>query len=762
MIDLDLQNSSIEASLLDLVPDALIWVTPIFNDEAAVEDFEIKYANKAAVAGVGHPKGELQGLYVLKDGVPSEKGAYENFKHFLDVYTTGETKEYTFTTHYTNRVFETLRHPHRNGVVSVTRDRGAQRKAENRELATRRTMESIVKASPVGIAVFEVVRDHNGVIKDFEVTVFNEQRNKLLGLDEEEGSTLTLRQILNESGAIEYFDRYVDVVENGTTIHREQFVERSSKWVSISIVKLDVGFLAIISDITEMKDTQRALQQQSIYLSSILNASLDAVCTCEALRNEEGEIIDLRYTQINNMYVQMIGMTEEEVLGKTMKELFPTAVNAGVFDTHCKVIDSGLSARFDLRYQGEGLNAWYDISSVKVGDNGVVITFADVIEQKTAAEKIEEQKKLLDKILTSSSNGISVTRFMRNEQNVAIDCIGILANDAAVLISGIPKEDYCVKSATEIEPSMIESEYFKMCAQTLDTGEPFITQYFFELTQRWLEISVSRMDRDHLIHIFTDVTPIKEAQLQKDKLVEELKRSNQSLEQFAHAASHDMKEPLRKIRIFSERLKLTQTLNDASGAMLDRIDVAAQRMQQLVDDLLEFSHVSELPQEMESIDLDHLVRQVLAELDLPIEETNAKVEVKQLNTIKGNRRQLQQLFYNLINNALKYSKPDVPPEIFIDAQTVVGSDVPPSVNLPTNLLPNTFQLIAVRDNGIGFNQEYAEQIFHIFQRLHGKAEYSGTGVGLSIAKKVVENHNGYIWATSKVDVGSTFYFLIPA
>jgi light-regulated signal transduction histidine kinase (bacteriophytochrome) len=300
-----------------------------------------------------------------------------------------------------------------------------------------------------------------------------------------------------------------------------------------------------------------------------------------------------------------------------------------------------------------------------------------------------------------------------------------------------------------------------MCLKTLETGEPFITQYFFELKKRWLELSVSKMDRDHLIHIFTDVTPIKEAQLQKDKLVEELKRSNQSLEQFAHAASHDMKEPLRKIRIFSERLKLTQSLNDANGALLDRIDVAAERMQHLVDDLLEFSHVSELPQEMENIDLERLVRQVLAELDLPIEETAAKVKVGHLPIIKGNGRQLQQLFYNLINNALKYSKPTAPPEILIDAQTVVGSEVPSSVNLPADLLLKTFKLIHVSDNGIGFRQEYAQQIFQIFQRLHGKAEYSGTGVGLSIAKKVVENHGGYIWATSEMDAGSTFYILLP-
>ncbi|HZF66053.1 MAG TPA: ATP-binding protein [Chitinophagaceae bacterium] len=755
---------SLESSILYVVPDALIWVYPVFSSDGIVEDFEVGYANKAAIDVVGHPKKELAGLRILRDGIPSEISAPGNFKHFLDVYQTGEVKEYTFVTHYTNRVLETIRQPHKDGVLSVTRDRGAQRQAEHREQATRRIMESIVKSSPIGIGVFDAVRNKDGLIDDFEVRVYNEQRNKLLGFTEEEGATLRFRRILERLGSALAFERYVEVVERGTPIQREQYVEGSKKWLSIATVKLDDGFLAMLSDITEWKQSQQTLQQQSHYLNSILNASLNAVFTCEAIRDQEGNITDLRYTQINEMYKQLIGKTEEEVLGKTMKELFPTAVSTGAFATHCKVIETGVPARFDLKYKGEGLDAWYDISSVKVGNNGVVITFADVLEQKTAAQKIEEQKTLLDNILKGSSNGISVSEFIRDEQGKAIDCRTILANDAAVQIAGIPRDIFLSKLATEIEPNMLQSPYFQMCVQTLETGEPFITQYFLELTGRWLELSVSKMDKDHLIHIFTDVTSIKEAQLQKDRLVEELKRSNQSLEEFAHAASHDMKEPLRKIRTFTSRLKsrVTEGLDETDIGLINRIDTAAERMQLLVDDLLEFSHMSERPRELEWVDLNEKVNRVLADLELPIEEKGARVDVRQLPTVQGNRRQLQQLFYNLIGNALKYSKPNTPPEIRIDSRLVSGSEVWTSINLPEDRENKTFHLIEIHDNGIGFEQEYAEQIFRMFQRLHGKAEYSGSGVGLSIAKKVTENHNGYIWATGKIDVGSTFHILLPA
>ena len=755
--------SALEPSILFILPDALIWAVPVFSPEGIVEDFEVGYANKAAIEVVGHPKGDLKGLRILRDGVPSDISAPGNFKHFLDVYQTGELKEYTFVSHYTNKVLETVRRPHNGGVLSVTRDRGAQRLAEKREQATRRIMESIVKSSPIGIGLFEAVRNEAGLICDFKLQVYNEQRNSLLGLTEEEGATLGFRDILQLVGSANAFDQYVEVVEKNKWLHREQYVERSGKWLSISTVKLDDGFLAMLSDITALKESQKILQQQSDHLNSILNASLSAVFTCEAIRDEEGNIVDLVYTQINEMYKKMVGKTEAEVLGKTMRELFPTAVTTGAFATHCKVIETGVPARFDLRYQGEGLDAWYDISSVKVGENGVVITFEDVLEQKTAAQKIQEQKNLLDKILSGSSNGISVTEFVRDSHGKVVDCRTILANDAAIQISGIPKDIYLTKLVTEIEPRMLQSPYFQMCIHTLETGEPFITQYYLEFTRRWLEVSVSRMDKDHLIHIFTDVTPIKEAQLQKDQLVEELRRSNQNLEEFAHVASHDMKEPLRKIRTFSSRLKtrLPEGLDGSDASLIDRIDLAAERMQSLVDDLLDFSRVSERPRDLVLVDLNEKVKKVLADLELPMEERGARVDLGLLPAVQGNERQLEQLFYNLISNSLKYSKPHVPPEIVISSRIVHGSEVSAFSNLPADQQTKSFHLIQITDNGIGFEQKYAEQIFRIFHRLHGKSEFSGTGVGLSIAKKVIENHNGYIWATSEPDKGSTFYILLP-
>jgi hypothetical protein len=229
-----------------------------------------------------------------------------------------------------------------------------------------------------------------------------------------------------------------------------------------------------------------------------------------------------------------------------------------------------------------------------------------------------------------------------------------------------------------------------------------------------------------------------------------LQRSNQNLEEFAHVASHDLKEPVRKIHFFTNQLKeqLIDQLNEAQTRAFARIDKATERMGNLIDDLLLYSQVSDRSHATEIIDLNVKLGRVMEDLELDIQEKGAIIKVGVLPTVNGYRRQLQQLFQNLISNALKYRKADVAPEVEISAEQVERAG-------------NKYHLIKVADNGIGFAQEYADKIFHMFTRLHGKAEYSGTGVGLSIVKKVVENHHGFIVVDSEPGKGSTFMIYFP-
>lgn len=239
----------------------------------------------------------------------------------------------------------------------------------------------------------------------------------------------------------------------------------------------------------------------------------------------------------------------------------------------------------------------------------------------------------------------------------------------------------------------------------------------------------------------------------------ELERSNAELASFNHVASHDLQEPLRKIQTFISRIMDREkgTLTERGAEYFGKIQSSANRMQQLIDDLLTFSRTNRADQQREPVDLNIILENVQRELAQTIEETGAVIQTEPLPVLDGIAFQFQQLFINLIGNALKYRKPDVAPQISVSCDKVKASDY----NFP-NLAPDKMLYkISVSDNGIGFEPQYASQIFELFQRLHGKMEYTGTGIGLTICKKIVENHDGFISAEGEPDKGSVFTIYLP-
>ena len=226
-----------------------------------------------------------------------------------------------------------------------------------------------------------------------------------------------------------------------------------------------------------------------------------------------------------------------------------------------------------------------------------------------------------------------------------------------------------------------------------------------------------------------------------------LARSNRELEQFAYIASHDLQEPLRKITSFSSRL--VSKYNDALGEQgldyISRMESATIRMQSLIEGLLIYSRVTTKAQPFSSVNLSTIVYEVLSDLETAIRESGAAVTCEGLTSIEADPLQMRQLFQNLIGNALKYHAPGVAPVISLCGETTQSSST-----------------ITVSDNGIGFEQKYAEQIFGVFQRLHGRSsEYKGSGIGLSVCRKIVERHGGTITARGEIDKGAIFTVTLP-
>lgn len=616
-----------------------------------------------------------------------------------------------------------------------------------------------------------VCSEDGGQIIDFEFVYSNEEGLRYLNLTREQfkGLRLSVSPTVSDDLRQSFRQDLIRVYQTGEKSDTTVFNPALNKHARVLRSKLRGGVLNVVQDRTEEYRMIRELEEKTAQLEearrfsdSILDASLSAIYVARAIRDTRGRIQDFRFSKINKQYTKRFGYTEEELKASTMVTLYPSVKTSGSFEQLCRVVESGEPLDMERHYEGEGINAWFHFSIVKLGQEEVVVTVSDVTEQKEVAGRVERQKTLLDNILQHSPAGISVTQVIRDEQGNVVDGRTILANDSAVEYIGLAKEDYFTKTVREIDPALFDSPLYQMALATLLTGRPFHTQYFFEPTGQWLELSVAKMDEDHLINVFMDVTSTKEAQLRQQKLLEELQRSNTNLEEFAYAASHDLKEPIRKVLFFADRLKnkLKDRLDEDDARLFGRLEAANQRMGGLVDDLLTYSQVSQRPHVLGEVDLNALIQGILDDLELEIEEKGAKVHIDNLATIKGHQRQLQQLFHNLLGNALKYSKPGVPPEITVRCRTMAGEET--GLNLSPEELRHDFYVIEVRDYGIGFEQSDAERIFNVFQRLHGKTEYAGSGVGLAIARKVAQNHGGYITAESAPGEGSSFKVFLPS
>jgi signal transduction histidine kinase len=240
--------------------------------------------------------------------------------------------------------------------------------------------------------------------------------------------------------------------------------------------------------------------------------------------------------------------------------------------------------------------------------------------------------------------------------------------------------------------------------------------------------------------------------------IEKLEAANKDLDRFAFMASHDLQEPLRKIRMFSDRLssKFKEVLDEEGRMYISRIENAAERMQALIKDILTFSKINIEKDAFENSNLNTLLTEVLSDMETTILEKKASLLIDPLPTLYINPGLIKPLFHNLINNSLKYSRRDVPPVIKI------YSDLGPDSKSPAQKSAiNQYCRIFVEDNGIGFEQKYAEQIFGMFKRLHSNTDFEGTGIGLALCKKIVEEHNGFISARSKINEGSVFIISLP-
>jgi two-component system sensor kinase FixL len=376
----------------------------------------------------------------------------------------------------------------------------------------------------------------------------------------------------------------------------------------------------------------------------------------------------------------------------------------------------------------------------------------DVLELHVQARtrELQKLKSRYESILNSAGEGI-----------YGLDPQGKMTfvNPAAAKLTGWNNEELSGRS--EQETFGLSAAIASSCSQNGNPSE----QMFLRKDGTTFSVEYVRtpiVEKDKVVGaavIFKDITERKKTEETLARKAAELARSNAELEQFAYVASHDLQEPLRKIQAFGDRLKskCDAVKLQEGREYLERMQSAAARMQKLIEDLLTFSRVISATQPFVPVDLGVVTREVLTDLEVRIEQSKAKVEIGTLPTIEADPLQMRQLLQNLIGNALKFQPPDSQPVIKIYAEIRKSPFADAGKPMATDELCE----LTIEDNGIGFEEKYLDKIFSVFQRLHGRTEYEGTGVGLAVCRRITDRHGGTITAKSELGKGARFLVTLP-
>lgn len=406
--------------------------------------------------------------------------------------------------------------------------------------------------------------------------------------------------------------------------------------------------------------------------------------------------------------------------------------------------------------------------------SGILVIATEVTQQVKARRELEASEQRFRNLIMEAPMATAVY--------MGRDMIIQLANEAMIKLWG-KDQSVIGKPLLEALPEIKAQDFPTLLNQVFETGTPFhsadhpaqltvdgqLQTFYFNFTYKPLKDATGHVYA--ILNMAVDVTRQKLIAEELERMVQQrtsklketnayLENVNKNLEQFAYITSHDLQEPLRKIRMFSNILqtKFSSALSADVSAYLNKIAASSKRMSELIQDVLDFSRVEAHTKNFISVDLNVIVQQLIVDLELQIKDKQASIHVSELPVIEAVSIQMNQLFFNLLSNALKFTRENNAPVIRISARML---DPQEFAKYPSLITGKIYWELMIEDNGIGFNQDFSENIFIIFQRLHTRDTYDGTGIGLAICRKIVLNHNGVVSARGKEGVGATFHIILP-
>ncbi|MEO6037454.1 MAG: PAS domain-containing protein, partial [Saprospiraceae bacterium] len=507
--------------------------------------------------------------------------------------------------------------------------------------------------------------------------------------------------------------------------------------------------------VTEAHRLRKELEERTRFAELLVESSVDLIAAYDK---------ELRYTVWNQRCVDVLHLKKEDVLGQYVFDVFPTLKGQPITQSLYRALEGQSeyippqpSLISDHYYENFVQPLLNDAGEV----TGVLTITHDVTESYLLRQELEERSRFAETIIESS-----------------VDMI--ITYDTELRITGWNKksEEVFQRSKAEVLghyvqelfPHIIGTERLAdlqavLAGRTMQYEPHELSPFGMHANLYLLPLKDHGGRVTGVLSISHDVTDAVRSAAQLATLNasleeknQELANTNAELASFSYVASHDLQEPLRKIQAFGSRILTNENerLSETGKDAFRRMQSAADRMQQLIEDLLTYSRTNTEPGEFATVDLNTILQEAEQEVSEAIQEKTAVIEADQLPRARVMTFQFRQLLANLLSNALKYQRPGVSPHIRITWALVPNQEVPQA-----NASAEQYYRIDIHDNGIGFEQQYAERIFELFQRLHGRSEYKGTGIGLAICRKIMQNHHGYLLAEGRPGAGATFTIYLP-
>ena len=485
----------------------------------------------------------------------------------------------------------------------------------------------------------------------------------------------------------------------------------------------------------------------------VLKNTDDGILLFRAVRDQDQVITDFAFWQYNAQALAFIQKEAADITGKKLSQVFPGNWDTGLFASYCDVVEHQRPFRTEQFYDRDGLQHWFKIIASATQDY-LLVTFRDISEYKRIIVE-KERSENLHLSLISTLPGVDVALINK-------DLEIIVAKGTPFSAFGYPETVHPKEALFRQLPHDTSERIMALCHEGL-AGKSLKTEITTDDVRYQISL-VPIKDSEGIFGVLlmsVDISLFNVSEGDLRNQLYELESAKESLEQFAYVASHDLQEPLRKIRAFGDRLtaKYADQLQGSGQDYIARMQNAAERMQQLIDDLLQYSRVGRLQNEPQAVDLNEVIDDVLKNMLTQTDDGQASISVQRLPTIVGEPWQIKQVFQNLISNAIKFRRMEVLPQIHISAREMPLDELQ---RTQRTILPDTaYHEITVADNGIGFDEKYLDRIFDIFQRLHGRTKYSGTGIGLAICRKIIDHHFGTISAQSTPGEGARFSVVLP-